>query len=125
MRNGYVLEERLYKTEDGEVVREGDPRAAYVYRGPGRKIPMEEAKALGLVGDTKEVTEAVDDDSTEGGEDLSGLKRPELDVRAKELGIEEPEKLKKKDEVITAIEAAKEALAVDDDSTEGGEESGE
>jgi hypothetical protein len=49
MKQSFTLEERLYKTEEGEIVKEGDPRAATIYRGPGQKIPHEEAVALGLV----------------------------------------------------------------------------
>lgn len=49
MRNGFTLTERLYKTADGEIVKEGHPDAAFVYRGPGRKIPMDQAIELGLI----------------------------------------------------------------------------
>jgi hypothetical protein len=106
MQKGFTLEERLYKTEDGDVVREGDERAATVYRGPGQKISFEEAEALGL-------STSADDGSHEGeeDEDLGKLKRAELDSIAAGLGIEDPDKLGSKAEVITAIEAAREALA--------------
>lgn len=43
--------------------------------------------------------------------DLSGLTRAELDGRAVEYGIEAPEKLANKGEVIAAIEAAQEGDA--------------
>jgi hypothetical protein len=54
---------------------------------------------------------AGDPDDREDDEDLSKLKRTELDERALALGVEEPDKLGNKDKVITAIEAAEQALA--------------
>lgn len=45
----YVVEERLYKTTDGRVVKDGDPDAAFVFLTPGKHIPRKEAEALGLV----------------------------------------------------------------------------
>lgn len=51
MEKGFTLEERLYKTEDGEVVREGHADAATIYRGAGQKISFEEARELGLLED--------------------------------------------------------------------------
>lgn len=69
MRNGFRLKERLYKTKDGEVVRQGHPDAVEVYRGVGQQISMEEAVALGLVDGDAEAT---------GGIEISA----EFDVRA-------------------------------------------
>lgn len=51
MSDDYKVTERLYKTAEGEVVKEGDLRAAVLWRIPGRTIPLEEAEALGLVGE--------------------------------------------------------------------------
>lgn len=45
----YVLKEELYKTEDGDVVRAGTGRAAFLYKPVGAKITFEEATKLGLV----------------------------------------------------------------------------
>jgi hypothetical protein len=106
MRQGFTLEERLYKTDDGEVVREGDPKAAVLYKGVGQRIPFEEAIALRLT----DVTETGDPAEADQGAVLSDLTREQLNEKAAELGIEEPEKLKKKSDVVTAIEAAQEAL---------------
>lgn len=45
----YKLTEKLYKTEDGEVVRAGTGRAASVYKPAGARIPIEEAREIGLI----------------------------------------------------------------------------
>lgn len=49
MSERYVLEESLYRTADGDVVRGDDPNAAFVYRDAGQTISVDEAKELGLV----------------------------------------------------------------------------
>jgi hypothetical protein len=86
MRNGFTLEERLYKTEDGEVVREGDERAVTVYRGIGQQISLSEAVALGL-----------NDESPDF--DLTGLTSVSEadDVQLIELFLAVGEELKKRD----------------------------
>jgi|GEM_PF-5364720 len=86
MRNGFTLEERLYKTEDGEIVREGDERAVTVYRGIGQQISLSEAAALGLT------DEAPDFDLT----GLSSVAEAD-DVQLVELFITVVEELKKRD----------------------------
>lgn len=45
----YTVEERLYKTSDGELVKEGDVNAAFLFASPGDEIPQAEAEELGLV----------------------------------------------------------------------------
>ncbi|HET9199242.1 MAG TPA: hypothetical protein VFN92_13430 [Solirubrobacterales bacterium] len=109
MQHGFTLEERLYKTEDDEIVREGDPKAAVLYKGLGQKIPLEEAIGLGLT-DGEESSAGAGDQV----EELDDLTRDQLNEKAAELGIEEPEKLKKKSDVVTAIQAAQEALEAAD-----------
>lgn len=42
------ITERLYRTEDGRVVPEGDPDARWLYAVPGQRVPLEEAVELGI-----------------------------------------------------------------------------
>jgi hypothetical protein len=121
----YTLEEELYKTEDGEVVRAGTGRAAFLYKPVGAKIPFEEAIELGLVSKkaAKAAEDAGDGNSGDGSEeDLTKLKRPQLDAIAKELGVEEPDKLDNRGLVIEAIEAARKAEDAGDGNSGDGSE---
>jgi hypothetical protein len=71
MRNGFTLTERLYKTADDEIVREGHPDAAFVYRGPGRKIPMEQAIELGLISKKEASSKAKEEPAKEDGDTVT------------------------------------------------------
>jgi hypothetical protein len=119
----YVLEEELYKTEDGDVVRAGTGRAAFLYKPVGGKITLEEAIELGLTDGN--AAETATDDSGDGAGDqaaeLSELKRPELDAKAVELGIEDPDKLPNKGAVVKAIEEKLAETATDDSGDGAGE----
>lgn len=54
--------QRLYRTADGEVVAEGDIRAAFLLVTPGHDVPKEyQAKVREFLGDQ----EAPDDDAAE------------------------------------------------------------
>lgn len=45
----FKLEEDLYRTEDGEVVRAGTGRAESLYKAAGQTISTKEAEELGLI----------------------------------------------------------------------------
>lgn len=48
----YVADERLYVSEDGKsLVKEGDPRAAFLFTTPGKHISKEDALKFGLIED--------------------------------------------------------------------------
>lgn len=51
----HTVTERLYKTADGEIVKDGDSRAAFLYATEGQEIPIEEARECGLVGEEVKV----------------------------------------------------------------------
>lgn len=73
-RIGYVLQEGegLSKTTDGEIVLSSDPKAAFIYRGPGQKISPSQAEELGFVakGKGKKVAEAqAEEDNSDSGKD--------------------------------------------------------
>jgi hypothetical protein len=59
-QNDYLLEEDLFKTEDGRVVRAGTGEAAFVYRSAGQRIPTAEARELGLIGKPKKADKPAD-----------------------------------------------------------------
>lgn len=40
------MSDRLYRTTDGEIVPEGDPRAAFLVVGAGGAVPPEWARAV-------------------------------------------------------------------------------
>lgn len=48
MADNYKVTERLYLTVDDKVVKEGDPKAAFLYATPSKEIPMSEAVKYGL-----------------------------------------------------------------------------
>lgn len=45
----HTIEAKLWKTADGAIVPDGDPRAAFLFATPGDEIPEAEAEELGLV----------------------------------------------------------------------------
>lgn len=45
----HTVTDRLYKTADGKVVEDGHPDAAFLYATPGDEIPLEQARADGLI----------------------------------------------------------------------------
>ena len=45
----YEVTERIYLDVDGKVCSEDDPKAATLFSTPGKRIPMDTAKELGLV----------------------------------------------------------------------------
>jgi hypothetical protein len=45
----YKVKERLYTTLDGKVVKEGDPKAAFLLMNEGGELSDEEAQKYGLV----------------------------------------------------------------------------
>lgn len=48
----FIADERLYISEDGKsLVKEGDPRAAFLFSTPGKHISKEDAIKFGLVED--------------------------------------------------------------------------
>lgn len=49
MADTYTVTERLYLTVDDKLVKEGDPKAAFLYSTPGKRIPLAEAVKYGLV----------------------------------------------------------------------------
>lgn len=51
----YIVSERLYKTKDGEIVKQGDPDANSLWKAEGAKVLMEEAIELGLVTEEEKV----------------------------------------------------------------------
>lgn len=53
MANTFTVTERLYLTADDKVVREGDPKAAFLYATPGKEVPMADAVRYGLVKKTE------------------------------------------------------------------------
>lgn len=45
-----TIDRRLWLTKDRDrVVEDGDPEAASLYSTPGKRVPREEAEALGVV----------------------------------------------------------------------------
>lgn len=54
MANTYTVTERLYLTADDKVVKEGDPKAAFLYATPGKEIPIAEAVKYGLTRSVKQ-----------------------------------------------------------------------
>lgn len=50
----YRVTERLFKTKEGDVVPEGDPRAHVLFKNRGSKIPIGLARELELVEAKKE-----------------------------------------------------------------------
>lgn len=53
----FTANERLYVSEDGKsLVKEGDPRAAFLFTTPGKTVSKEDAVKFGLIDeDTKAV----------------------------------------------------------------------
>jgi hypothetical protein len=49
----YTSDKRLYLTEDGQVVEEGDPRAAILLVGEGGQLSDEDARRYGLTEKTE------------------------------------------------------------------------
>lgn len=48
----YTADRRLWLTADrARVVEDGDPEAAFLYLTPGKSVPLDEARAFGLVSD--------------------------------------------------------------------------
>lgn len=45
----YTSPARLYRTATGELCAEDDPRAAFLVVGAGGQIPVDEARAYGLI----------------------------------------------------------------------------
>lgn len=45
----YIATERLYLDKAGKVVKEGDPTKETLLVGAGGMLPMEQARALGLI----------------------------------------------------------------------------
>lgn len=37
----YLVEEKLWKTKEGKIVRDGDPRSAFLFATPGMVLPAE------------------------------------------------------------------------------------
>lgn len=54
----YTLTEKLWTTQDGKVVKDGDPAAHQLVGTAGSQIPIDRAKALGLVHEPKAASEA-------------------------------------------------------------------
>lgn len=42
------LDRKLWLTEDGKVVEDGDPRSAFLFGTEGTEVPDDEAKRLGI-----------------------------------------------------------------------------
>ena len=61
----YTSKDRWFFTADKrEVVRESDPRAAFLYAGVGTEVPMEEAERYGILDMVKDaVTDLVVDNA--------------------------------------------------------------
>lgn len=55
-----IADERLWLTEDGQVVSDGDPAAFELLAAPGQQIPRDQALALGLVKPAKDEKPAVE-----------------------------------------------------------------
>ena len=47
--NVYIADRRLYLDKDGNVVEEGDPTKATLLVAEGNSLPIERARALGLL----------------------------------------------------------------------------
>lgn len=86
------------------VAEPGQPvPLAYDHLVPDDKAtPMDPAPSRSTTG-RRQAADAV---STSDDGDLSKLKREQLDERARQAGVDEPEKLGSKQDVIDAIEAA-------------------
>jgi len=52
----YTSPVRLYRTATGELCAEDDPRAAFLVVGAGGQIPVDEARAYGLIIDEQPET---------------------------------------------------------------------
>ena len=52
----YTSPVRLYRTATGELCAEDDPRAAFLVVGAGGQIPVDEARAYGLIVDEQPET---------------------------------------------------------------------
>lgn len=55
----YTSPVRLYRTATGELCAEDDPRAAFLVVGAGGQIPVDEARAYGLIVDEQPETKPV------------------------------------------------------------------
>lgn len=55
----YTSPARLYRTATGELCAEDDPRAAFLVVGAGGQIPVDEARAYGLIIDEQSETKPV------------------------------------------------------------------
>lgn len=60
MAKTFTVTERLYLTNDDKLVKEGDPRAAFLYSTPGKEIPMVEAEKYGLAPTAKAASAPAD-----------------------------------------------------------------
>jgi hypothetical protein len=54
----WTIDRRLYKTDDGRIVEEGAPGAAFLFATPGMVMPVAEARAAGLIETPPEETPA-------------------------------------------------------------------
>lgn len=71
----FRITERIFKTKEGEIVPEGDPRAHFLFKNKGSKIPIELARDLGLVEPEKEEPVKQSSSSTKKAPKASDKKR--------------------------------------------------
>lgn len=55
-----TVDRRLFLSAEGELVEEGDPRAAFLWAGEGTEVDDDEAKRVGYKPATKEAKPAED-----------------------------------------------------------------
>lgn len=62
------VDQRLWLTDSqDELVQDGDPRAAFLYCTPGKRVPREEAEKFGLL-PSPAASDEPDEDSTKEGD---------------------------------------------------------
>lgn len=104
----FEVTERLYLTEDGRAVPEGDPDQRWLYAIPGSRVPLSEAKKYGLV------------DESGSDDDLSKANKDRLIAEAEDRGLDTSGTKKELRARITEHdESASEDDSTSDDQTEG------
>jgi hypothetical protein len=69
-------QEKLYRTTDGRLVKEGDPAAAELAYNPGDEVPEDEARRSGLMPEEGGQDQPQGGQPPQGGEQPQGEGRP-------------------------------------------------
>lgn len=64
---GYLVREQLWKTKDGKIVKDGDPRSAFLFATPGMVLPEKPV----IEGDNAKAIEPSEDKAMRLSEDKS------------------------------------------------------